>query len=66
LSPASRGILWRISALFALDGIGGGFLTAALGEKRLELVHELVPAATYHRLATADRSRAGRMVHHYV
>jgi len=30
LSPASRGILWRISALFALDGIGGGFLTSAL------------------------------------
>jgi len=30
LSPASRGILWRISALFALDGIGGGFLTATL------------------------------------
>jgi hypothetical protein len=30
LTPASRGILWRIAALFALDGIGGGFLTATL------------------------------------
>jgi len=30
LSPESRGVLWRISALFALDSIGGGFLTAAL------------------------------------
>jgi predicted MFS family arabinose efflux permease len=30
LSPASRGVLWRISALFALDSIGGGFLTTAL------------------------------------
>jgi MFS family permease len=30
LSPESRGILWRISALFALDSLGGGFLTTAL------------------------------------
>lgn len=30
LTPASRGILWRISALFALDAVGGGFLTSAL------------------------------------
>ncbi|HET9328317.1 MAG TPA: MFS transporter [Candidatus Eisenbacteria bacterium] len=30
LSPATRRILTKISALFALDGLGGGFLTAAL------------------------------------
>lgn len=30
LTPASRGILWRISSLFALDAVGGGFLTSAL------------------------------------
>ena len=30
LSPASRRILTRISALFALDGLGGGFLPTAL------------------------------------
>jgi MFS family permease len=30
LSPATRGILWRISSLFAIDGLGGGFLTATL------------------------------------
>ena len=30
LSPESRGVLWRISGLFALDSIGGGFLTTAL------------------------------------
>ncbi len=30
LSPESRRILWRISALFALDSLGGGFLTTAL------------------------------------
>jgi MFS family permease len=30
LSPRSRAILVRISALFAVDGIGGGFLTSAL------------------------------------
>jgi MFS family permease len=30
LSPSSRRIVTRISALFALDGIGGGFLTTAL------------------------------------
>ena len=30
LSPASRRIVTRISALFALDGIGGGFLTTTL------------------------------------
>ena len=30
LSPESRGVLWRIGALFALDSIGGGFLTTAL------------------------------------
>ncbi len=30
LAPASRAILTKISALFALDGLGGGFLTTAL------------------------------------
>ena len=30
VSPATRGILARISALFALDALGGGFLTTAL------------------------------------
>lgn len=30
LSPSSRKIVTRISALFALDGLGGGFLTTAL------------------------------------
>ena len=30
LSPASRRILWKISSFFALDSLGGGFLTAAL------------------------------------
>ena len=30
LSAASRGVLARIAALFALDSIGGGFLTTAL------------------------------------
>ena len=30
LTAASRRILWRISALFALDSLGGGFLTTAL------------------------------------
>jgi MFS family permease len=30
LSPGSRRVLARISALFALDSLGGGFLTAAL------------------------------------
>lgn len=30
ITRETRGILWRISALFALDGLGGGFLTAAL------------------------------------
>ena len=30
LSPQSRRILWRISSLFAIDSIAGGFLTAAL------------------------------------
>lgn len=30
LSPESRGVLARLCALFALDGIGGGFLTTAL------------------------------------
>jgi MFS family permease len=30
VSPATRRILWRISSLFALDSIGGGFLTAAM------------------------------------
>jgi MFS family permease len=28
--PGSRSVLWRISALFALDSVAGGFLTAAL------------------------------------
>ena len=30
LSPESRGVLWRICALFSIDGLGGGFLTTAL------------------------------------
>lgn len=30
ITPATRGILFKISALFAMDGLGGGFLTAAL------------------------------------
>ena len=30
LAPASRRVLWRISALFALDGVGGGFLLTTL------------------------------------
>ena len=30
VSPASRGLVLRISALFAIDGLGGGFLTTAL------------------------------------
>ena len=30
LSPRSRSILWKICALFALDGVGGGFLGSAL------------------------------------
>ena len=30
LTPESRSILWRISSLFAIDSIGGGFLTTAL------------------------------------
>jgi MFS family permease len=30
LSPTSRAIIAKISALFALDGLGGGFLTTAL------------------------------------
>ena len=30
LSPASRTVLWRISALFALDSFAGGFLGSAL------------------------------------
>jgi hypothetical protein len=30
LSPAGRRILWRISALFALDGLGGGLLVTTL------------------------------------
>jgi MFS family permease len=30
VSPASRRLLLRLSALFALDSLGGGFLTAAL------------------------------------
>ena len=30
MSPASRGLVLRISALFAIDGLGGGFLTTAL------------------------------------
>jgi MFS family permease len=30
VSPETRGILWRISSLFALDSIAGGFLTTAL------------------------------------
>jgi MFS family permease len=30
VSPETRGILWRIGSLFAIDSLGGGFLTAAL------------------------------------
>ena len=30
LTPATRRILWRISALFAVDSVAGGFLTSAL------------------------------------
>jgi MFS family permease len=30
VSPESRRILWKISSLFALDSLAGGFLTAAL------------------------------------
>jgi MFS family permease len=30
LSPATRTVLWKIGALFALDSLGGGFLTTAL------------------------------------
>jgi MFS family permease len=30
LSPRSRSILWKICALFSIDGIGGGFLGSAL------------------------------------
>jgi hypothetical protein len=30
LSRESRGMLWRICALFSIDGLGGGFLTTAL------------------------------------
>lgn len=30
LSPRSRSIVTRLSALFAVDGLGGGFLTAAM------------------------------------
>ncbi|MCK6544597.1 MFS transporter [Myxococcota bacterium] len=30
VSPESRGLLFKISALFAMDALGGGFLTASL------------------------------------
>lgn len=30
MSPQTRAILWKISSLFALDSLGGGFLTTAL------------------------------------
>jgi len=30
VSPATRRILWRLSSLFVLDSLGGGFLTASL------------------------------------
>ena len=30
ISPRSRSILWKICALFSLDGVGGGFLGSAL------------------------------------
>jgi MFS family permease len=30
ISPESRTVLWKISMLFGLDSLGGGFLTAAL------------------------------------
>jgi MFS family permease len=30
VSPESRRVLWQISSLFALDSLGGGFLTTAL------------------------------------
>ena len=30
VSPESRGVLWRLSSLFAVDSLAGGFLTTAL------------------------------------
>jgi len=30
VSPETRGVLWTVGGLFALDSLGGGFLTAAL------------------------------------
>ena len=30
VSPESRSVLWKISALFAIDGVGGGFIGSAL------------------------------------
>ena len=30
ISPESRSALWKISALFAIDGVGGGFIGSAL------------------------------------
>ncbi|MBA3709096.1 MAG: MFS transporter [Planctomycetes bacterium] len=30
LSPASRGVLWRLCGLFSLDSLGGGFITGSL------------------------------------
>jgi MFS family permease len=30
ITPGTRRVLWRIGSLFALDSLGGGFLTAAL------------------------------------
>ena len=30
ISPETRRVLWRISSLFAIDSLGGGFLTTAL------------------------------------
>jgi hypothetical protein len=30
LSPGTRGVLWKVCALFALDSLGGGFFTTAL------------------------------------
>jgi len=30
LSPQTRGVLWKVCALFALDSVGGGFFTTAL------------------------------------
>ncbi|RIK60132.1 MAG: hypothetical protein DCC64_14805 [Planctomycetota bacterium] len=30
VSPATRGVVWRISALFSIDALGGGFITRTM------------------------------------